>query len=138
MIREYLAIAALLFVAAAFMGGELHGRKIERTKQEAARATAIEAARQTEREQQEAVNSALQTQVSELAGINAGLAGDIERLLTRPPRRVSETPRPNCEGANGPELAREHAEFLTRFAARCAEQGTALGTCYEYADAVTK
>ena len=99
-------------------------------------AKASEAARADEQAKQRGVNDALRQQNEKLAAVNGRLGRDLDRLRNRPerPADVPETPRPSCEGANGPELARVYAEFLTRFAARAAEQDAALEACYRVID----
>lgn len=99
-------------------------------------AKASEEARADEQAKQEGVNDALRQQNEKLAAVNGRLGRDLDRLRNRPerPRDVPETPRPACTGSNGPELARVYAEFLTRFAARAAEQDAALAACYRVID----
>lgn len=109
-------------------------------KAEKDRADAVEQARAEEQTAQKGVNDALRKQNETLAANNDTLQRNLDRLRNRPerPRGVPETPRPSCAGANGPELARTNAEFLTRFAARAAEQDTALETCYRVIDVMNK
>lgn len=140
-VKQYIAIAAILALIGAFAGGEWHGRQSERAKWEARinkeRADAAEEARKSERAKQEQVNAALRKQNNELAGINAGLLDDLDRLRSRP-GRVSEGARPGCQGATGAELSRRDAEFLVRLAARADRLRAALAACYEYADTVSE
>jgi hypothetical protein len=75
----------------------------------------------------------------EIAAVTGRLDAALAGLRNRPsrPPGVPETPRPTCQGANGPELAREHAEFLARYAAQAAKQDAALAACYASLDSFT-
>lgn len=138
----------LLVVVLAFAGGATLGEWDGRDRADTAwtaqiekkRADAFDAGRDIERSQQEKVNEALLAQNELLAGINGRLAADIDRLRQRPerPADLPEAPRADCAGANGAELGRSHAIFLTRFAARAARYDAALVACYATLDGVTR
>jgi hypothetical protein len=138
MIRSapYIIIAIVLSLGGGYLWGKVSGRKAEQAKASKAQVRAVEEARTIEHQQQEAVNEALRKQNDELVGINAALAVDLDRLRNRSPRRMPNAAKASCAGANGAELAREHAEFLTRFAALAAKQDAALATSYTACDAV--
>lgn len=135
--------AVLAFVGNGFYWNH-HGHEaagVEWTaKLEKARADATQIARADEQAKQQGVNDALRQQNEELASVNTRLERDLDRLRNRSerPAGVPSKPRPACAGANGPELARVHAEFLTRYAARAAEQDTDLAACYRVIDAMNK
>lgn len=144
MLNPWLLLVAVIAIGGAFVAGDIHGHKSEATTWKAnieqARADASEEARTIEREQQRRVNDALQKQYWVVAGVRDDLLADLERLRDRPERSerpVPDTTGATCETANGAELAREYAEFLTRYAAKSAEQDAALEGCQAYADAVS-
>lgn len=94
-------------------------------------------AREIEKEQQRATDDAVRKQAEALGAVNDRLAAQLERLRDRPLRAsVSRDPDVECAGASGAELAREHAAFLTRYAALAARKDAALRACYEYADSL--
>lgn len=142
MTTPWLLLAGVLSIAAALAYGDYHGRSEERirwqAKIEQARAEAVTAALETEREQHGRVYEAINDQYMEQRTIASRLNDELERLRNRPARgdRVPGDAATDCSGANGAELAREHAEFLTRYAARAAQQDAALTACYDYADAM--
>lgn len=100
------------------------------------RVEAAQEAREDERNQQEIVNEALRKQHQTVAGINARLLDDLDRLRQRPerPAGVPEAPRADCAGANGAELGGSHAIFLRRYAAAAARCDAALEACYRVID----
>jgi hypothetical protein len=139
--NPWILLVAVLAIVGAAVGGEFHGRSIERTAWEAkvqsARADAAEAAREEERQKQEGVNRALQEQNDTLAAVNAGLSHDIEQLRQRPARAsVPRTSPASCKAATGAQLSREDAGFLVRESARADRLRAALVACYNYADTV--
>lgn len=140
--NPWIIIGVITAIILAGVGGEFHGRSVERTtwkaKIEEARAEAAESAIRTERETQKEVNNALQKQNAELNTINDNLSAELVSLRKRPPRRVPGTPTANCEGATGAELSREDAGAFAREAARADKLRAALRTCYEYADTIER
>lgn len=139
--NPWIILAIVLAIVGAAVGGEFHGRSIERTawkaKVQNARADAAEAARAEERHKQGEVNRALQEQNDALAAVNAGLSHDIEQLRQRPDRAsVSGPASASCKAATGAQLSREDAGFLVREAARADELRASLIACYSYADTV--
>lgn len=144
MLNSWVLLAGTLAIAGAFLAGDIHGHRSEattwRAKIEQARAEASEAARKTEREQQEVVNHALSEQYWAMAGIRDGLLDDIERLRNRPerPTGVPQAASPAaCVGATGRELSADDASVLIRIAALCAATQADLIAYRRYADAVT-
>lgn len=138
---EAWAIRILLVVLAGF-GAWAHGydagkdkvqAKWDAANAEAARAAAEEKDRLRKAEDQLRTNHA-----QALAATNRRLDAALDELRKRPerPPGVSEAPRPTCQGANGPELAGQHARFLARYAALAAEQDAALQACYASLDAL--
>lgn len=100
---------------------------------------AVKKARKEEQANQEKVNELAQTQYNELSDINNNLNANLIRLRNRPSRRnVSDSTKTTCKGANGADLSAQDAEFLTRESARGDRLRTALKTCYDYADTVSK
>ena len=98
---------------------------------------AVKAALEKERKTQTEINAGLQRQYDEVNTINDQLNSDLDRLRERPNRAsLSEAAKANCKGASGAELAKEHAGFLARYAAKAAKQDTALKACYNHADSV--
>lgn len=88
-------------------------------------------ARKAEQLRQQVINDTLQIQFDKQKFINDSLNTSLDKLRNRPPRRsVSKDSRTNCKGANGAELAKRDAFFLTRYAARAATQDAALTACY--------
>ncbi|MFN7881660.1 MAG: hypothetical protein ACK5PF_01400 [bacterium] len=87
----------------------------------------------------EAEDKLRKTHAEEISAVTGRLDAALAGLRNRPPRPVGvpETPRPACQGANGPELAGVHAEFLARYAAQAAKQDAALAACYASLDSVT-
>ena len=138
MIRAKLLIAAAVAGALAVSGvwwhGNSHGKRSAERQHQAAIQVATEKARTTERERQEGINRALQYQVEEMAGINTGLAADLERLRQRPDRRLPGDPGADCKGATGAELSSRDASAFARLAARADELRAGLRSCYQYAD----
>jgi len=102
------------------------------------RAEAAKSALTAERAAQKGVNDALRTQNETLGRVAARLRHDLDGLRDRPerPANLSETPRTDCQDANGAELAGSHAAFLARYAAAAAEQDAALSACYLAFDAI--
>ena len=99
---------------------------------------AVSEARADEKRKQGIINATLQKQADSMRLINDRLQHDIDGLRNRPDRQdLPDHPRADCSGASGAELARIHAEFLTRFSALAAKQDAALMACYEYADSLT-
>lgn len=109
-------------------------------KLESERAQALQKARDIETQWQEEVNEVTTKQAEKLAEVQHHLDVAIISLRDRPKRSATlpDTPRVECAGANGAELARSHAEFLERYAAAAAIQDAALVACYGVLDATTK
>ena len=128
--NQILIAGALMGIIGAFFYGQYTQRAISERVYQKELNQAIIVSRETERQEQEKTNHALQKQADKLVRINADLAHDIERLRKRPSRSVPEAPRPACEGANGLELGSEHAVFLREYASLAAKQDAALETCY--------
>ena len=125
-------------VAAAFLYGKEIGKDLKENEVLKIQNEAATQARKQERETQEKINAGLQEQVNEKNTINANLINDINELQHRQNRRLSEASTSGCAGTSGAELAREHAGFLVRYAAKAAEQDAALKNCYNYADSVSR
>lgn len=91
----------------------------------------IEKARVEERQLQENANHELQKQITAKAVIAANLAADLDRLRRERPTRpvLPAAPRTTCNDANGAELDRDNASFLTRYASLAAQQQIELNTC---------
>lgn len=104
----------------------------------AERLAATEKARATEKSWQGAVNALTKHHQAQTAGVRRNLDLALNSLRNRPerPATLPQTARVGCEGANGPELAGEHARFLARYAALAAEQDAGLQACYTYADSL--
>jgi hypothetical protein len=136
------AIAGATLAAAAITGVWMHGDSHGALKCQHATSQAVSRidaeVRETERKRYGELLDALNTQYMAQRGIADTLAADVERLRSRPVRadRVPGDPAATCKGASGAELAREHAGFLVRYAARAAEQDAALAACYDAYDAV--
>lgn len=114
-----------------------HGNYYANLEHASALNKAVAAAIEVERNQQKGVNDAVQKQADTVRFINSELLDDIAKLHNRPSRvPASVNPGAACAGANGLELAREHAQFLAGFAALAAEQDAALAGCYSAYDAV--
>jgi uncharacterized membrane protein len=143
MVRVKLLLAAALAGAVAVSGvwwhGNSHGKRTSNQRALTAIMAATEKARTTEREQQEGINRALQYQIEEMAGVNAGLAADLDRLRQRPARpSVPRDPGVDCAAATGAELSGPDAGFLVREAARADELRAGLRACYQYADTLIR
>jgi hypothetical protein len=137
------AISAMVAFGAGWQTNEWRlGGQILTMELGAAKATekAVKDALEAEREQRTKLDENTRKQHEQVTAINAALELELERLRARPNRPVGmpETPRVDCEGASGPELGREHAEFLARYAALSAKQDAALEACYRYADDIRK
>ncbi len=139
MLNRYLigAVVLITYSAGLWFHGNHHGRQTAELQTAHAWLDAAEQARQVEREQQEKVNDSLRQQYQDQLAISAGLAADLERLQRRPARTgLPEPARTDCPPATGADLSREDASFLVREAARADQLRTALGACYDYADAI--
>lgn len=139
--------ALLTLIIAFVLNGfywDAHGSNAEHArmvaKLESERAQALQKARDTETQWQEEVNEVTTKQAEKLAEVQHHLDVAIISLRDRPKRSATlpDTPRVECAGANGAELARSHAEFLERYAAAAAIQDAALVACYGVLDATTK
>lgn len=82
------------------------------------------------------IHKQAQEHADEVRTINTRLADALERLRKRP-ERLPEPSRKACEGSTGRELAGVDAAFLERYAARAAEQESALRACYSWIDTAT-
>jgi hypothetical protein len=123
---KYLLLAVLLFGAGWYFNG---------LRWESKYADQLERARDTEQALQETVDADAirffkesQRAIDERDAIIYGLRDRAKRM--------PEASRANCAGASGRELSRQDAEFLVRFAADADLLRNALGTCYDYADAI--
>jgi hypothetical protein len=131
----------ILLVVLAGIGAWAHGYDAGKDKVQAKWDAAVaEASKklQAEKDRLRAAEDQLRkTHAEELASVNGRLDAALAGLRNRPPRPagVPETPRASCQGANGPELAGVHAEFLARYAAQAAKQDAALAACYASIDA---
>jgi BMFP domain-containing protein YqiC len=123
-------------IAGSFLYGKSIGKNLKENEVLKIQQEAASKAREQERKIQSKINQALKEQINEKDIISRNLADDIKRLQHRESRRLSEAARINCQGASGLELAKEHAEFLSRYAAQAAEQDAALKACYSYADSL--
>ena len=137
-------LAAVLVLAMSnsysYMIGSKHEDARWTAKITAERLAATEKARAIESKMQEATNAAINYQQGQVATVRRNLNIALNSLRNRPerPANVPDHPRSDCEGANGPELAGEHARFLARYAALAAEQDVSLAACYTYADTVIR
>ena len=98
---------------------------------------AVHSAKETEKTRSASISKASQVQYDEISAINANLLNDLDELRKRPER--TDMPRDsaiNCAGANGAELAREHAKFSVQYGAKAATQDAALAACYSWADSL--
>lgn len=131
------AVLAVAMIAGLWMHGHRSGAESVQAKWDAANLAASQALQAEKDRLREAEDKLRKTHAEEIAAVTGRLDVALAGLRNRPPRPtgVPETPRSTCEGANGPELAREHAEFLARFAARAAQQDAALTACYASLDA---
>lgn len=144
--NPYFIIAWLLTLPIAYLYGSHNATQEERTACElritTARAEAAESARQTEHQQQQAINDALREQNEDLASVNAGLASDLEWLRSHRPSRPLPGATPSqaagaaCTGVDGTALSAEDAGFLVGEAARADRIRIALRTCYSAYDAI--
>lgn len=128
-------IAGLVTLVLSFCGGLRTMAVIRDSREHAAQ---LEALKQQEVQRQVWANevaAARGERDEELRTVNARLADALVRLRKRP-ERMPEPARQACEGATGRELAAGDAEFLSRYAARAAEQEAALSECYAWIDAV--
>lgn len=131
----------ILLVVLAGLGAWAHGYDAGKDKVQARWDQAsrdAERAAEAERERLRKAEDQLRTNHAQaLAAANRRLDAALDGLRNRPerPPGVPETPRATCQGANGPELAGEHARFLARYAALAAEQDAALQACYASLDA---
>lgn len=128
-------IACLVALVVSFCGG-LRTMAVIRDERE--HTAQLEALKQQEVQRQNWANevaAARSEKDEELRTVNARLADALVRLRKRP-ERLPEPARQACEGATGRELAAGDAEFLSRYAARAAEQEAALSECYAWIDAV--
>ena len=74
----------------------------------------------------------------EIANVNARLRVALSELSERTSRDTTSTSPTDCKGTTGRELSREHAEFLTREAARAEKLRQALGACYVQYEEIMK
>ena len=128
-------VAGLIMLVLAFCGG-LRTMAVIRDERE--HSAQLEALKQQEVQRQTWANevaAARGERDEEIRTVNARLADALVRLRKRP-ERMPEPARQACEGATGAELAAGDAEFLSRYAARAAEQEAALTECYRWIDAV--
>jgi hypothetical protein len=89
-------------------------------------------ARETEKELLASVAKLRKDKDAEIKTITSKLNSALAELRSREdrqPSNLSSAPR-DCKGANGSELSRQDAEFLTREAARADTIRSALATCY--------
>jgi hypothetical protein len=132
---EAWAIRILLAVLAA-VGAWAHGYGAGKDKVQAKWDQAVLAAERAAAAEKdrlrEAEDKLRSAHAQALDRTNRRLDAALDGLRNRPERPVGvpETPRSTCEGANGPELAGEHARFLARYAALAAQQDAALTACY--------
>lgn len=135
MIDRIRLLVGVVLVVGAFLGGMRTMAKIA----DANEAKTIAAAAKQQEDQRKAWADAAEAARIEkdeaLRTVNARLADALVRLRQRP-ERMQEFARKACEGATGQELAAGDAEFLSRYAARAAEQEAALSECYSWIDAV--
>jgi hypothetical protein len=123
---KYLLLAVLLFGAGWYFNG---------LRWESKYADQLERARDTEQALQETVDADAVKYLKEMQHIIDKRDTAINGLRERR-GRMPEAGRANCAGASGRELSRQDAEFLVRFAADADLLRNALGTCYDYADAI--
>jgi hypothetical protein len=123
---KYLLLAVLLFGAGWYFNG---------LRWESKYADQLERARDTEQALQETVDADAVKYLKEMQHIIDKRDTAINGLRERR-GRMPEASRANCAGASGRELSRQDAEFLVRFAADADLLRNALGTCYDYADAI--
>ena len=109
------------------------GREYESGEQAQILATQqSEAAKQLQAKNDQ-IHKQAQEHADEIRSINARLSDALVSLRDRS-KRLPEPARKACEGASGRELAAGDAEFLARYAARAAEQESALKACYAWVD----
>lgn len=129
-------IGIMLLLAISHGYAFVKGRGWERGEWQAKVAEQTEKARETERMWQGAYNEASKQYLAKIRTTDDRLRIALDGLRDRPDRPVGvpETPRANCEGANGAELGKQHAEFLIRLASSAAKQDAALVACYAAID----
>lgn len=129
------ALAGLLAMGLSF-GGGMWTMSYMRDAHDNARLVTLQAAAVELKELWNAdIEKRKQDQVDAVAAVRAALADDLAGLRQRA-QRASDAARASCQGASGRELAAGDAEFLSRYAARVAEQQEALKTCYAWVDTV--
>ena len=100
---------------------------------------ATDKARKEEQTKQDEVNEIAQQQQDNLQNINDQLVADLSKLHNRSNKRhLPKDNKATCKGATGKNLSSPDAGFLVREAARADQLRTALKSCYEYADTVSK
>lgn len=136
----YFVLAALVLATGTFFYGQ-HVKDVEWVaKFEKQKKEAVAAARADEQQAQGAVNEIHQQQISEWRAAADSLADSLIRLQQRVdrPSGVPSDPRAECQGANGRELSRHHAQILERFAYRCQACQVGLKACKGYAATIKK
>ena len=130
-------IAVILSILSGILYGAVqYGIGKERAEWQWKVIQAERSARDDERRKQGAINEVIKRQYNEIAIINTNLNNDIIELSNRPASSLPRDPEIDCSGANGSELAREHAQFSIEYGAKAATQDAALEACYRYADSL--
>jgi len=128
-------IASIALICSVVWGSFEFGREFESGKQAQILAEQqAESAKQLQAKNDQ-IHKQAQEHADEVRTINTRLADALERLRKRP-ERLPEPSRKACEGSTGRELAGVDAAFLERYAARAAEQESALRACYAWIDTV--
>ena len=135
MIDRLRFVVGVTLVVGAFIGGMRTMAKIADANEAKAAAAAAKQQEAQAKKMAAEVAAAREEKDEALRTVNARLADALVRLRQRP-ERMQEPARKACEGATGQELAAGDAEFLSRYAARAAEQEAALSECYSWIDAV--
>lgn len=130
-------ITRLFLIGSLFGAGVVIGTLYEREKAAKAVTQAAQEARKDEQLKQAVADAITQRKIDDMAVISLALADDLARVRNRADsRNVPENPATDCQGANGFELSKIHARFLTKYAAIAARQNAALKACYSYADSL--
>ena len=139
-INPWVVLGALATAIGVYFIGYSGGADAENTrwlaKTETDKRKAVEQALQKERIQQEKVNEALRKQADSQIVINSRLRADLASLRHRPerPANLPSTGEAVCAGANGSQLSRLDAEFLSWESARADTIRAGLAACYEVID----
>lgn len=132
------AIGVMMLLAVSHGYAYMSGAKHKENEHQAELLEAQNKAQEVERKWQGAANAIVTNLEAKRAVTQRSLDTALNSLRDRPERHLPGAPGTECKGANGSELSRSDAIFLTRLAARGDRLQAALEACYAYADTLKR